>query len=497
LGEPEVVSPPASTVTPIPVTRTDVEFRPDPSRVIVKPFLPDEQVFPDSGLLNRILGLPEDEVSSTLAIAYAMFEDRHLDLEAVLESHFQFVASETDKLPKLSRDRRLLIGAYYTREFSIEAAALTNPSIVPAPDQSGLEPGTERFVISLRGIGEGQMSSIEFRSGVVDATGEITIEPTTRYAVTGTRSPPTFDKAVFCATLAEMGAYNEMAGFVIDPLPDRFELQQLEDAIAAVEGKRAPRRLSDPTTRAIHWLATSNYEVTFASESELSERVIFAGSAIESHGLEDARFVRFIDDDGSVTYYATYTAYDGFRVLPQLIKTMDFVSFRIATLSGVCAQNKGAALFPRKVGGQYAALSRYDAENNYVMRSDNLRIWEEAERIESPEFPWDLARVGNCGSPLETEAGWLVITHGVGPFRTYNLGAILLDIDDPSRVIGHLDEPLLVPSEDERDGYVPNVVYSCGSMIYGDQLILPYGFSDMTSRIATVPIDPLLSRMVS
>jgi predicted GH43/DUF377 family glycosyl hydrolase len=502
LGESEVPEETAAPavgslgLTPIPVTRTDVVLRPDCRRVIVRPFLPDEQVFPDGGLLDRILRLPEDEVVSTLAIAYAKFGDRHLDLEAVLESHFQFVARETDELPKLSRDRRLLIGAYYTGEFSIEAAALTNPSIVAAPDQSGLDPGAQRFIMSLRAIGEGQTSSIEFRSGVIDAGGGIVIEEPSRYVLTGAHSPRVFDKAAFCGMLVEMRAFNEMAGLVIDALPDRFELHQLESAIAAVEGKRAPRLLSDPTTRAMHWLATSNYQVTFPPESKLSERAIFSGSAIESHGLEDARFVRFTGDDGSVIHYATYTAYDGIRVLPQLIETVDFVSFRIETLSGACAQNKGAALFPRKIDGRYAALSRYDAENNYVMLSDSLRIWETAERIESPEAPWELARIGNCGSPLETEAGWLVITHGVGPCRTYSLGAILLDIDNPCRVIGRLDRPLLVPTEAEREGYVPNVVYSCGSMIHGDELILPYGFSDVGTRVARVPLGPLLAKLV-
>lgn len=211
--------------------------------------------------------------------------------------------------------------------------------------------------------------------------------------------------------------------------------------------------------------------------------------------MEDARFVRFVGEDGSAVYYATYTAYDGFRALPQLIETVDFRSFRIATLTGKLAQNKGAALFPRKINNRYVALSRYDTESNYVMLSDNLWLWEEAEMIETPELPWELKRVGNSGSPLETEAGWLVITHGVGPLRTYSLGALLLDIDDPCRVIGHLDEPLLVPTDDERDGYVPNVVYSCGSMIHGNDLILPFGFSDMASRIAKVPLDTLLTTL--
>lgn len=482
-------------MTTIPITRTDVQFHPDSRRVIIKPYLPDEQILPNSGLLQRILTMPEDEVASTLATVHTKFGDRHLDLEAILESHFAFVSDEVRALPELSTARCHLLGAYHTHEVSIETAALTNPSIVPAPDQSGLKPGAQRFIISLRAIGEGHTSSIEFRSGVIDGNGVIKIDEPSRYAVTGSRTPHLFDKALFSAMLAQMDAFDDMARLVIDGLPDPFELHQLETAIAAVDAKQTPRRLSDPTTRAMHLLATSNYETTFPNESMLSERVIFPWSPIESHGMEDARFVRFTDDDGTATYYATYTAYDGFRALPQLIETVDFVSFRIATVSGRFAQNKGAALFPRKIDGRYAALSRYDTENNYVMQSDSLGLWEEAEKIESPELPWELKRVGNAGSPLETEVGWLVLTHGVGPLRTYSLGAILLDIDDPCRVIGHLDQPLLVLSENERDGYVPNVVYSCGSMIHGHELIIPYGFSDMATRIAKVPIDALLTEL--
>jgi predicted GH43/DUF377 family glycosyl hydrolase len=481
----------------IAVVQTDVELGPDCRRVIVRPFLADEQVLVGSGMLGRLLRLPEDEVEPMLASACAKFSDRHRDLETVLETHFRFVAREANELLEISRNRRLLIGAFYTSEYAVEAAALTNPSMVPAPDQSGLERGAQRFIMSLRAIGEGHLSSIEFRAGVIDAAGAITVETTSGHLVTGSHEPRTFEKADFLATLVEMDVLDDLARSIIEPLPDRFDLARLEASIASAEGKRAPCRLSDPTSRAIHMLATSNYEVTFPSTSDLSERVLFPGSSIESHGLEDARFVRFVEEDGSVTYYATYTAFDGFRVLPQLIETVDFVSFRIATLSGSAAQNKGTALFPRKIDGRYVALSRFDAENNHVMWSDRLDIWDESQMIESPESGWELARVGNCGSPLETDAGWLVITHGVGPYREYSLGAMLLDLDDPARVIGRLDRPLLTPAEAERDGYVPNVVYSCGGMIHGDELILPYGVSDRASRIARVPIGSLLAALGS
>jgi predicted GH43/DUF377 family glycosyl hydrolase len=486
----------SSAMARVPIERSDVELRPDAARVIVRPFLPNEQILPDDGLLARILALPESEVAGILNAARAKFEDRHMDLEAVLASHFQYVTRSTTECSELSKERQLLVGAYFTQEFSIETAALTNPSIVAHPDQTGLHPGALRFILSLRSIGEGHLSSIQFRTGISDVTGTITVDPPSRYAVTGTHCPSVFDKASFREKLVEMDAYDSTTQLVADLLSDPFELHDLDAAIATVEGKRAPCRLTEMATKAMHWLATSNYRVTFEPESSLSERVIFPWSPIESHGLEDARFVRFTEDDGSVIYYATYTAFDGFRVLPLMMATSDFVTFDVCTLSGPCAMNKGAALFPRRIGGKYAALSRYDGEANYVMTSDNVRIWDSAHKLETPELPWALARAGNCGSPIETEAGWLVITHGVGPFRVYSLGALLLDLDDPTRIIGQLDEPLLTVTEQEREGYVPNVVYSCGSMIHGDHLLLPHGVTDTTSRIVRVPVKALLAKLV-
>jgi predicted GH43/DUF377 family glycosyl hydrolase len=295
--------------------------------------------------------------------------------------------------------------------------------------------------------------------------------------------------------LMELGALNEISGPILDSLSDQFTIEEVEAAIRNQDRRVADRSIAFETTRAIHWLASSNYSLEFDPRSDFSERVIFPAGPTESRGMEDARFVRFTDEDGSERYFATYTAFDGFQILPQLIETTDFVSFRIRTLGGIRAVNKGIALFPRKLDGRFAALSRYDNENNYLMFSDTVRFWDDAERLQVPKSPWELIQIGNCGSPLETEAGWLVITHGVGPMRQYSLGAILLDLDDPRRVIGHLDEPILVPDEEERDGYVPNVVYSCGSLIHDGLLVLPYGFSDQATRIATMPIDDLLGRL--
>ena len=247
----------------------------------------------------------------------------------------------------------------------------------------------------------------------------------------------------------------------------------------------------------MRWLASSNYELAFSEETDVSQRVLFPNGPAESRGMEDARFVRFIDPDGAAVYYATYTAFDGFNILPQLIETSDFLTFRIATLNGPAARNKGIAIFPRLVSGRYAALARSDGESNYFMQSDNMRFWHDAEQIQIPTRPWELMQIGNSGSPIETEAGWVVMTHGVGPMRSYALGAILLDIDDPSRVIGHLSEPLLVPDESEREGYVPNVVYSCGSLVHAGRLVIAYGASDTSTRFATVEVEALLTELTS
>jgi len=487
-------------VNPIPVTRTAVRFIPDPHRVVTKVFLPGEHIFPDGHsrakvVIERILAMPETEVASTLAATKDRFAYRHRDLPAVLERNFGIVAHHIDNPGRLSQERRHLIGAYFTHEYSIEAAALCNPSLVPAPDQSGLNPGEQRFVMSLRAIGEGHISSIEFRSGVIDSHAGIIVDEPSRYATTGDRRDAIYDNEVFRSKLAELGALNEVAGNVLDPLPSRFTLEELEAAIEDLHRQGDGRPISVLTATTIHWLAASNYETIFAEGSQISERVIFPAGPSESHGMEDARFVQFTNDDGSTIYYGTYTAFGRSEILPQLIETADFVSFRIATLNGPCVQNKGIALFPRMIDGRYAALARQDAENNYFMMSDDVRFWYDTEKIQQPKRPWELMQLGNCGSPLETDAGWLVITHGVGPLRRYSIGAILLDTQDPCRVIGHLNEPLLEPNEDERDGYVPNVVYSCGSMIHGNDLVLPYGFSDVGTGIATVSLDDLLTRL--
>lgn len=487
----------------LPVTRCeDIRLVPDPRRVITKPFLPGEEIFPDGSsrievVLRRILTMDSADVTETLRATIEAFIGRHKDFEAILERSFDNIADRYDLPNDLSQDRRLLIGSYFTHEYSVEGAALGNPSIVAAPDQSGLNDGETRFIMSLRAVGEGHISSIEFRSGVINAEQKVVVDEPSRFALAGHRTTASYDKGFFTTKLADLGAFNELAEMVLDELSPRFTMVDLEIAILKLDELGVDRTISFETTRLLHWLANSNYRVWFDDSTETSERVIFPGGPNESHGMEDARLVRFVHDDGQVMYFGTYTAYDGYKILPQLIETSDFVSFRITTLSGECAQNKGMALFPRKLGGQFMALGRHDNVNNFLMTSSDVRIWRETELIQEPKRPWELMQLGNCGSPLETEAGWLVITHGVGPLRHYTIGALLLDLEDPARVIGHLPEPLLSPSFEEREGYVPNVVYSCGSMIHNNHLVLPYGFADVGASVATVPLDDLLNRLTS
>ena len=480
--------------------RTSQVLRSDPSRVIAKPYLPGEEIGLESRtrtrlLVARILALPEEEVRAALSLTLALFGARHRRFEDLLERHFTLVADLVADAA-VSPERRLLIGAYFTHEYSIEGAALLNPSLVPALSQVGMGAHERRFVMSLRAVGEGHISSIEFRAGVVDGAGRITFDPPGHVVVTGDRvAPASYDKTLFRAKLLELGAGNELAWTVLAPLPDHFTPAELEQSLGTLERDGPPHAISYETAKILRVLAASSYVTTFPGDSALSERVLFPAGPHETHGMEDARFVRFTDDDGSVTYYATYTAFDGYEIVPQLIQTDDFLSFRISTLNGPAAQNKGMALFPRRIQGKYVMLSRLDRENLHLATSTRVGHWADLTDLHRPGRPWELMQIGNCGSPIETDAGWLVITHGVGPMRRYVLGALLLDLDDPRRVVGQLREPLLEPEVGERDGYVPNVVYSCGAMANGDDLVLPYGLSDTAVGIAIVSLSALLDEL--
>lgn len=479
---------------------TDLRLLPDPGRVITRTYLPAGEISnPEprtERMVRRVLELSEDVIEEELSRVLIGFADRHRDLPGLLSDNYQRVADHLDDPVEPSARARLLIGAYATMEFSIQAAALFNPSIVPAPDQTDASPDECRVVMSVRSVGDGHLSCIEFRTGVVGPGGTLRLDPPSPYANTGDIHNGHYDREMFRAKLDELGADPGLIWHLIGSLEATFEHRDLDRALAGLADTGHSRAARFTTEKLARDLAASNYVVSFDDALPLSERVIFPRSPNESEGMEDARFVRFEDDDGYLTYYATYTAYDGVDVFPQLIQTDDFTSFKISTLNGPGARNKGMALFPRPIDGYFVALSRYDQENIDLMSSDNVHYWGGRERLCSPSKPWDLVQLGNCGSPIETEAGWLVLTHGVGPMRTYSIGAILLDLDDPARVVGELDQPLVQADETERNGYVPNVVYSCGGMIHDQTLVLPYGFSDSGIGVKRIHLSELLGRLV-
>jgi predicted GH43/DUF377 family glycosyl hydrolase len=481
---------------PILLCRHDLSLTPESSRVIIRPFIPSE-TYRVTTIIGRALALTESEVGHALDELRAEFDTRHFDIESVMLHHYQKVLPHVFTERRLSRNRRLLIGALFSGEYALESAALFNPSIVPHPDQTGVPDGGLRFVMSLRATGEGHISSIEFRSGMIDENGCITMDPVSRFLTVPEILPnPAYRKQRFITKLHEMCPENNYCSAVMDPLGDRFTLSELKKSIATVREEHQPNTLElTRMLERVQWLAESNYELRFPPHLAVSERIIFPVSPNESNGIEDARFVRFIDDDGSGMYYATYTAYNGRSILPQMIETHNFLDFRILTLNGAAVQNKGMALFPRKINGQYLMLSRQDDENLYLMRSSNPHHWESPELLMRPAHTWESVKIGNCGSPIETDAGWLVITHGVGPMRKYCIGAALLDLNEPGRVIGRLSHPLLAPEGNEREGYVPNVVYSCGALVHAGRLILPYAMSDKASAVVSMPLDVLLAQL--
>jgi predicted GH43/DUF377 family glycosyl hydrolase len=426
------------------MNRQALYLRPDPARVIVRPFKPATEprdLNPTdktraNHIVDRVLALDPEAVASQLADVLENFDGRHRNLLETFEARADVMEQALAAHGTFSNVQRQLIGAYFLNEYSFEASALFNPSIVPHPDQSDAPKGGLRFVLSLRAVGEGHVSSLTFRAGTIAADGSLSVDPTARLA-----SSP-----------------------------------------------RVSRRISGPDG--------DHIELTFNPEEELSERVIFPVTESQSNGIEDARFVHFSEGDRKL-YYATYTAYSGRAIRSELIETGDFLSFRMSPLKGAASQNKGMALFPRKIAGKYAMIARQDNENLYLIYSDDLHTWEGGQAILKPEFPWEFVQIGNCGSPIELDEGWLLLTHGVGPVRKYSIGAALLDKNDPSRVIARSREPLLRPRPSEREGYVPNVVYTCGAMRHNDQIILPYAVSDTFANFATIKIPTLLNAMRS
>jgi predicted GH43/DUF377 family glycosyl hydrolase len=480
------------------VKRKAIKIIGDTSRVITLPHVPDNR-HRISKIIQRIMSMSETATKNLMTQIMIDFSGRHEDIEHIFERHLNEVQGYLPRDAMLSDAKRALIGAYFTKEYAIESAALFNPSIVPHPDQSHLDKGSLRFVMSLRATGDGHVSSIVFRSGVLDRHNTFSFDPISDFVETPDLQldpNPVYKRNIFQRKLNEMGAGNEITVYVLNQLPEDFTYNELLEKIERLHAKpQFSESIQNRTFKIIRWLADSNYGVSFHSDHHITERVIFPVSKNESRGIEDARFVQFFNDDGEVVYFATYTAYNGITILPQLIETKDFIKFNILTLNGKAVKNKGMALFPRKIDGRYAMLSRQDGENNHIMFSDNIHFWQKSQIIQEPELPWEFMQIGNCGSPLETNEGWIVLTHGVGPMRKYCIGAILLDLENPTKIIARLDEPLLTPHEKEREGYVPNVVYSCGALIRNGELVIPYAMSDINSGIATVVVSELLNCM--
>ena len=516
------------------VTRKKNIFSPDPSRVIARFLQLNEERSAD--IIRQVLAMPEKEVNTAMSQLLRGYSRRHRNISRIFENHFNKLTSIFDKIEvneeDLSMSQKALIGSYFTMEYSIESAAFFNPSAMEHPDQSELRTGEKRVIFSFRATGEGHISSVVFRTGILDKNNNLSIEPVGKMLAEADKIIQTvYDKKSFQEKLNEMQDHgtiipptiidnpDEMqdAGnvipsavldkkvkiqdpnkiispdFIFDQLGDSFTYEELTNSLEIAIKDTKVTEDQVKIINQILWMASAHYEINFSIDSAISERVIFPISATEKKGIEDARFVKFTDDNGEITYYATYTAYDGMTILPKLISTTDFYNFKILPINGKIAQNKGMALFPRKINGKFAMLCRIDGVNNYIAYSDKINIWNDAKITQQPKYPWELVQIGNAGSPIETKDGWLVITHAVGSMREYTLGASLYELDNPEIMIGRLTEPLMMPNEMEREGYVPNVIYSCGSIIHNDDLIIPYAMSDYSSTYATVNLKELLN----
>ena len=486
--------------------RVPLTLHPEPKRVLLRPFIPSLIVKPMSNeeanprvvnLFSRLMQMTDEAVEEKLKDVFSEFDERHQRIHDIFLERYHQIESLLPTENALSESRALLLGAYFTNEYSFESSALFNPSIIPSPDQGGVQEGELRFILSLRATGEGHVSSITFRSGIVASDGDIRMDDVSRFVhLPRPMAAARYDKKTFQRKLQEINVEYADAMACTRDLKESFSFSELSDLVQRMRTTAEEPNVRRAAERAL-LLAQANYSVSFPEGLSMSEKVLFPFAPSESNGIEDARFVKFIEDDGSTNYYATYTAYDGNVVFPQLLQTRDFHEFNIATLNGPVVKNKGMALFPKKINGRYAMLGRQDGENITLMYSDHLHFWYESRVIIRPSEPWQFVQIGNCGSPIETPAGWLVLTHGVGPMRKYSLGAVLLDLNNPAKVLGRLKKPLLRPMPDEREGYVPNVLYSCGSLIHGNNLILPYAISDTSTRFAIVPVETLIEGILN
>ena len=481
------------------VQRTDVILRGDPHRVLCRLFIPgEEELIRGTSrareLVDRAMALTEDQVKATLDETLVKFGSRHADLQRHLLEHYAAVAPLTERTEGASPERRTLIGAYLTQEYAFESTAYFNPSLTIHPDQSGTASGELRVIMSVRAVGEGHISSLVFRTGTLKPDGDVIIDPPSRFASTRATRFTALRSRILHQAATDAGIDSADLQFVLGMLPDTFTPEEL---ISRLNALPHPTPIEDHTviTEMLQALSTSSYEVDFDPSTDLSERVLWPTSTDERRGIEDARITRFVDERGQVIYRASYTGFDGAKVVSRILETEDFRMFTSMPLSGIAVRNKGVAFFPRLIEGAYLALSRWDRESNSIAYSTDGYHWDDYVTYHVATEPWELIHVGNCGPPMETSSGWLVLTHGAGPMRRYVISAVLLDLNDPSRVLATYPGPLLEPEEDERSGYVPNVVYSCGGLIYRGTLVLPYGFSDCATRIARVDVEELLGRM--
>jgi predicted GH43/DUF377 family glycosyl hydrolase len=483
----------------IPIERQPIRVSPDPKRVIARFFFSDEPRARE--VIQRVMKLSDGQVFCLVSPLLQEFSKRHRNITKILYRHCNRIKSIIESMgidfEEIKHYRRLLLGSYFTHEYSIESAAFFNPSVIEDPDQSDLENGQKRLILSFRAVGEGHISSIAFRRATVDINNNIQVLPVGNYVDEADifRST-TYEKKLFFEKMVTARIDSNMVKELEEKISDKFDYTTLRHTILELQRNQNSDAKKSEYEKVL-WLSDSYNDISFSLDTDITDRVIFPISELERKGIEDARFVKFIDNDGTIIYYATYTAFDGALIMPKLLQTSDFYNFKIRPLHGAGALNKNLALFPRRINGKYVMLSRIDGWNNYIMYSKNIHLWEDPIKLQSPAYPWEFTQIGNCGSPLETERGWLVITHGVGPMRKYCLGATLLKLDDPSVEIGRLREPLLSPNHDEREGYVPNVVYSCGGIILNGKLILPYGLSDYSSSFAIVDLNTLLDRVIS
>jgi predicted GH43/DUF377 family glycosyl hydrolase len=477
----------------------DAALTPDPARVVARLYLPGEEQpmgrSRTSAVVARVLDLAEDKVEEMATQLVADFSHRHLDYTATLAEYALIVSSNLAQVPVMSAARTLVLGASFTAEYAVEAAALCNPSAVEHPDQTGLGEGQVRVAVSLRAIGEGHVSSLGFASAIVGPGTRWQFEARRSPSVAGTASAYSWRRAQLRAVLTDHGSVDELTRGVLGALPAVFTELQVHQVLTETHAELLARPGSLTSLDTLRRVMASAYEVTFPPEVELSQQVLLPATPDERNGIEDARFVRFTDPAGTVDYRATYTAYDGNRIAPRLLTSPDLRNFRAHVLAGPAARNKGMALFPRLIHGKYWSLCRSDGESTSVSKSSDGFGWGQPSVVQAPHAPWEMLQIGNCGSPIETEQGWLVLTHGVGPMRTYAIGAILLDLDDPTQLRGRLREPLLQATAAERDGYVPNVVYSCGGVVHDGRLWLPYGISDSRIGVAWASVEELLAAM--